>query len=204
MALTTLARLKAHLGITTNTDDVKLENILEGSSAFVEQWFNNVGRAIAKVVGQTDLIDGRDSPRIFTRFRPIITVTSVHEDQNQDFIPASLLDPDTFRVYKEIGMIKLAHINPRREFFHGPHAFFFWGTQNIQVIYDAGFEVVPQDIQQAIVMIAAAFRGQAGREDKKSERLGDYGYTLAEIEKMPAVQGLLANYLTPVVTGFGV
>lgn len=53
---------------------------------------------------------------------------------------------------------------------------------NITITYNAGYSIIPFDIEWAVIsMIGRIFR-QKGNEGLKSEKLGDYSYTLADID----------------------
>lgn len=84
--------------------------------------------------------------------------------------------PDTpiydFTVYKEGGKeMGILHRN----------AGWSGGTMNIYVTYDAGYTTVPYDVQQACIELITQWYNRAQHDvSLKSERLGDYSYTLGD------------------------
>ena len=76
------------------------------------------------------------------------------------------------------------------------------GTMNLRVDYSAGYASIPDPIQQACAMLAAAIYEQAQRETgMTSERIGPYAATYSEtvrqLVKSPAIATLIAPYRDP-------
>lgn len=222
--LVSLIELKEFLGIGVDdtSSDKKLQIILTSLDAWMVEEFRQYGLQLKKKVDITELRDGESFSHIFTRLRPILQVQSVHVSPagpNQVFDATTLVPDDQYVVYLEEGRIQLVGgellfltvATPR---FAPERNVFSRGRQNIQVIYDAGFEPVPQDIRLATMASIDNFNTRAGKTGFKSEKLGDYTYTLRESEKgaeagtsVPKdmvfeLKLLLSHYLKPTfVTG---
>lgn len=220
MALVTLPELKAYLGVTVDTSDVKLRMILESMSDWIVEEFKNYGLLLGNNA-LTELRDGAGDPFVFTKFRPIIGVTSVHvsaSGPDQVFDSTTLVPADEYVVKGTEGKVELvlgsltffgAHHRPARE--HQPSIFRF-GIQNIQVIYNVGFNPIPKDIKLALMTVVDSFNTRAGKTGFKSEKLGDYSYTLREAQKIGSAESstptgmafelklLLSHYLKPTFT----
>lgn len=76
---------------------------------------------------------------------------------------------------------------------------FPYGMQNLRIRYRAGFETVPEDIQQAAGEVVAAMYRRSLQDGRiQSERLGEYSYSLATAamnDGLPAsARGILSRY----------
>lgn len=201
MALVTLPELKEFLGIKTDDQDVKLRLILESMSDWIQEEFKSYGLLLGDNV-LTELRDGTSDPFFFTRFRPINSVTSVHvsaSGPDQVFDATTLVPNNEYVVKGGEGKVELvlgsliffgAHHRPARE--HQPSIFRF-GIRNIQVIYNAGLNPIPKDIKLALLTVVDSFNTRAGKTGFKSEKLGDYSYTLRETEKLGSAESLTAT-----------
>ena len=195
MALTitdSLVELKAYLGITDTSQDVKLRIIL----AAIEEWlaaeFELYGLKL-NAEDITELRDGRNLDHIFTKFRPINSVATIHVSNDQVFDATTIVDTEDFRVIGEQGLIRAAREFTRFPFFTSEFqtrftafqtGLFPFGVQNVQVVYNAGFgPKIPKQIQLAIFTVVDSYKERAGKGAFKSERLGEYSYTLREADK---------------------
>ena len=80
------------------------------------------------------------------------------------------------------------------------------------MIYKAGLDPIPKDIKLALMTVVDSFTTRAGKTGFKSEKLGDYSYTLREAEKLGGAESLtpigmafelkllLTHYLKPTFT----
>ncbi len=191
--LVSLVELKEFIGIggDDTSSDKKLQLILTSLDAWMTEEFKQYGLQLKKKVDITELRDGESLGHFFTRLRPIIQVQSVHVSPagpNQVFDATTLVPVERYVVYPEEGRVQLVGgelffltvATPR---FAPERNVFARGHQNIQVIYDAGFEPVPQDIRLAVMTSIDNFNTRAGKTAFKAEKLGDYSYTLRESEK---------------------
>jgi hypothetical protein len=187
-----LAELKAYLGIEDETQDVKLQLILDAIEEWLAAEFELYGLKL-KTETLIELRDGKNLDHIFTKFRPIISVATIHVSNDQTFDATTLVDVVDYRVIGEQGLIRAA-----REFTRFPFSvndfpsrttafqtgLFPKGVQNVQVVYDVGFGVkVPKQVQLATFTVIDSFSQRAGKGAFKSERLGEYSYTLREGDK---------------------
>jgi len=189
MSIATIAELKTYMGITDALQDAKLTQVLAGVEAFVTTQAALVGHQLEKKASITEYQDGEDGERVFTSLRPILSVASVHVSQAATWDATTLLAAQYYRVYKGPGIIR------RTDEFTFPD-----GVQNVRVIYDAGYDPVTADLKLGILSFAAAVAVQAGKDGYESEKLGDYSYAMASLEKMPSIKVLLDPYINkPVV-----
>ena len=78
------------------------------------------------------------------------------------------------------------------------------GIRNIRIVYTGGYSTLPDDLQNAVAMIAASMYQRSLRDQTlKQERVGDWGWTAADGSTNsipPAAQELLAAYKRPSVS----
>ena len=105
----------------------------------------------------TEYHDGGSASIILER-RPLISVTSVHDDTSHEFGSDVLVTAtDYFTDRVELAIVR----KKSGKFQHGS------GT--LKVIYDAGFETVPQDVRRlAVELVVAAHSRRANPEMKSS------------------------------------
>ena len=202
---TSLPELKAYLGIEDDAQNVKLQLILDAIEEWLADEFELYGlKLLSEDV--TELRDGQNLDHIFTKFRPINSVATIHVSNQQVFDATTLVDVDDFRVIGEQGLIRAA-----REFTRFPFGeddfptrftafqtgLFPMGVQNVQVVYNAGFGLkLPKQVQLAVFTAVDSYSQRAGKGAFKSERLGEYSYTLRETDKATGgSQGLLGGAL---------
>lgn len=202
MAIAALAEVKEYLNIPVSdtSQDARLQIILDASEDWIRNKFADFGLLIERDKNdRTELHDGGfvtgvsffphfrhqqhfhfDTPQdlpadhVFLKLRPVASITSVHESRagkDQVFDTTTQISADDFVVIPDQGLIRL--LNGLR---------FDRGFQSIQVIYKAGFQPVPNDIKLALLIAVDQFVSKTGKGSLKSEKLGEYSYTLKDIE----------------------
>lgn len=195
MSVAVLSDLKTHLQIPVGntTRDAQLTAILAGTEDLVLKLAADVGIQIVKETGLEALLDGGDSTRLFLPLRPVIAVTSVQLSSDQvwgtEEAPENVVEATKYRWYPRIGMIKRVD-----------GSVWTMGAQNVRVIFSAGYDPTPVGVKHGIVTLAAVLSGQAGKEGIASEKIGDYSYSLQDLEQTsPGAYKLLAPYITRIV-----
>lgn len=147
----TLENLKSYLDITGNGEDSKLQPLLDGVLAFLEREYK-----IFPAKEITEYYNWDGTRKIFLKFRPFNTLTSVHVKIGpDDRSPA-----ETVEEYKDMGML---HVN-----FNMPK-----GYNNIRIIYNAGYTPFPDDVNLATLQLCAYQYRSIGLENIQSERVDD-------------------------------
>lgn len=132
--LTTLDNVKNYLRIKTENDDELLKRMISSCSKLIESWLNRTITA----ENYNEVFSGNEGVYHFCKNRPIISVGNV-------FINGHELSPSEFCADEEC-----VYLN--NNLF--PH-----GIKNILVNYNAGYETVPEDIEQACIeMIAIKYK----------------------------------------------
>lgn len=182
--LTTLAKLKTHLGIAVSdtTEDVLLNQIL----AEIDQvCFRFMKRPQASFVSAaaTEYYDGSGRDTLILKRRPVTAVASVWVD-NKGFYGQA---PDAFPT-SSLLTVGVDYVSPSLAESEENAGLLLcvsdcWptGRGNIKVTYTAGYSTIPDDLTLAANLLAAAVRksaasGQAG--PLASETLGEYSYTV--------------------------
>ena len=191
--LATLDMVKTYLSLKpTNTrHDAQLMMMLLACDSWVLSMANQNGRKLVAEESMIEFFDGQGSPRLFLKYRPVIQVREIRQDPavRPSWDHTVIVPPECYRVYPEHGIVKRADLTdwPR-------------GMQNIRVIYDAGYLIVPAQITKGVIMFTAFLYGQAGTDGKSQERIGEYQYMSLTADQVPGLKLMIETFLqTPTV-----
>lgn len=122
MQLTTIQRVRARLGKSTDTDDALLGQIIDGVSAAAEAF---MGRG-AEYVSRTEYHNADwHQRRVALRHFGRVTVTTVHNDPERTYGASALVDATDYVVDQETGIITFDYeLSP--------------GAQAVKVVYLGG------------------------------------------------------------------
>lgn len=146
--LTTIADVKADLGITSITDDALLTRYVAESSLEFAAVCNRVFglETVAELMRPTSALDV-----LVMRRRPIVAITSIVEDDD------AALTVDDYELDKAAGMIWRLESDCRRR----------WYANKLVVTYQAGYALpgsAPRDLQKAVRAIVKAQYLSKGRD----------------------------------------
>ena len=139
-------------------DEPQVERLINSISSRVEK--SITGRFL-NVKNHTKYYDGKCRITIPLDEYPVNSVTGLYMDPSRVFDSDSLIDPSKYFVNSESGIIELYEdVTP-------------WGVKTIKVLFNAGFETIPEDLQQAVAETITwnlgRFRGQGiGVEDQSA------------------------------------
>ena len=138
MALTTLSAAKTQLKIADAiTDyDARVNALIAVASQRISSYCNRVFEPAT----YTETFDGRRQNEVLLSQFPITSITSVHIDSSRVFGATSLLPVDDYDADTDTGMVRFHNGNLPS------------GSKNIQIVYDAGYAVIPADLDYACVM----------------------------------------------------
>lgn len=110
----------------------------------------------------TEYLDGPtldDAEAIKLGVRPVVSVTTIHDDPDWSYGSGDLVDSGDYTVDLAMGVV---HLNPTAS-----HA---WSTSKraIKVVYVAGYATVPADIKQAACLTVAHWYRLTTRQGKTS------------------------------------
>ena len=169
--LTSVANIKTYLGITSSAYDTKLAQILIAADSAVHQYcdrdsfFTNTytnerysGRAM-----------GLNAGLVCLRNIPVNSIASItmHPDNSQ---VSTTYTGSSFTYESMTGMVQFSEGATNMQSFD-------LGFRNIAVTYGAGYTTIPDDLDAACAMVAAAmFNLSQTSAGMKSEKIGDYAY----------------------------
>ena len=138
-ALTSLASVKSHLNISVTTQDTTLERMINAASNKIEKFLD---RKILKRA-YTEYQDGRANDRIVLRQWPCDKPTELWDDISGKFTDSSnQLDTEEYVTEGDpaIGVVLLGGLRFSR------------ANKNIKIVYQAGYDTVPYDIEEACIL----------------------------------------------------
>lgn len=185
--LTNIANVKNWAGVLTTNDDQIVQDIVTAFSGYVLQLTARgnsdgsvpTGSPFVTPQNYDEIYDGNGNDRLPLNNWPVTAITSVNDtgvpipqstSMNQ---PGWVIDQShKFLVLRGGGFTNLT--DPRRvagRFFRGRVGFTL-GTQNVEVVYSAGFAAVPQDLE----MVA---RKVCGLNYKRRQWIGQRSQAMA-------------------------
>ncbi len=188
--LTNAANVKEYLGLSGSDDDTFIGNLIDRASEGIE----NYCRRKFTSTQHTEYYDGRGEPRLVLNQRPIISVTSVHDDLDRAFGGGALIDSSDYITRDDEGVIEYLS---SASTFPGTGACFYDGQLNVKVVYTAGYATIPTDVEQACIMLCALLytRGKQQADGITSESHGGaYSVTYAGMAMTGEIKELLAPY----------
>ena len=162
--LTSLANVKQYLSITGSALDDFLTAFIARATAAIQDYCQYTFFQET----YTELHDGRNEDIIILHERPIISVTSVHDDVDRNFSAEHLIDPSDYYPDLKSGIIERTD-----------GGVFYPNRRNVQVIYEAGYAVIPNGLETACVyLVAHWFRGRTtiGKKSKTIKDAGNVSY----------------------------
>jgi len=189
--LTTLAAVKAELGVTGNGDDARLSGYIKQASDAVVSFCNRV--FAQETVSETLRLDQRRDELILSRY-PVTALASIVENG------VTLATAD-YEVEADTGAL-------RRLRDDGPWS---WPQGKIVVVYTAGFvlpgatgRTLPQDIERAAIMLIGRYASVTPQDQLlRRETVEGIGSTelfqLGSSGVPPEVEALLSRYRLPAI-----
>ncbi len=152
--LTEKSKVKNYLGISDILNDALFDDLCAGISRFITDF---IDRDIEKGT-TTEYFDGRET--VIVKNYPIISVTSIRHNVGTQAEPNwYMIDPINYVVYKFEGKIVIAGGLVR-------------GLQNIEIVYEAGYLVIPEDIEMVATQLVAKMFETRKAQGKLKEALG--------------------------------
>lgn len=179
-ALTTLNAAKDYLEIplANTAQDGRIERAINAASQMFERWTSRK----LKLQSLTEQHDGKGSNTVVLSEWPARKPTRVCVDSSWTFDPGDDLDDGDFDVFGEGTLVLRTGSFPR-------------GTRNVRVEYQAGYEVVPADLEEACLLMVDFL--YAHRNDRRAgiKAKTKNGETISYIDGIPTnVAVLLEPY----------
>ena len=210
MSLDTLANVKTRLGITGSADDTFLGLLQDSADAWIA---NFTGQNFAGG-SFTEYFPGNTEFLPLANF-PVASVTSVNVDPAQVFGSGTIIDPTTYVVHTERGVIQSLvgpFVVPIRHIGLVNAAVQNWtrSPRAVQVIYSTATGAVPNDVKAAYATLVGAWYREVKTEvatnfqNIDQQRLGDLMVLYRRQDSVlptvpPEVIRLLAPYRTPTI-----
>lgn len=172
-----LSEIKEYLGLAGVTEH---DDLLEALSLSVSAWIERyTGRKFEQATA-TEYFDG-GTKELFLGSFPIISVTSVKQNVGTQNTPVwQTISAEEYVKYFPTGVILHTSVFPS-------------GDQNIEVVYVAGYAVLPEDIKHLAKELIGRRFNQRKAQGIKAESIGsariDWNTELTEEQKM-----ILENY----------
>jgi hypothetical protein len=143
-----------------------VELFINAGSQFIER---ETDRKI-KQQTHTDIKHGRKSNLILFRQWPVTAVTSLHVDSEASYGSDTLVDPSEYRIGDEGNSLVLLN----RSF---PN-----GYNNIKVVYTAGYDPVPSDLQNACLWLVTWYYTTRENKDigRPRKSKGDESFDISQ------------------------
>lgn len=132
--LVTTAEVKTYLGLTGSTHDTLIDELIDITSEFLENYCNTTFSSTAT----TDKIDGGEE-FLITTLAPIISITSITD--NEDSTTVTATDYDFYvksgRIYRVNDAVLFPTNQPK----------WYSGRQRYTVVYQSGYAAVPEAVK---------------------------------------------------------
>lgn len=143
--LTTTAKVKNFLKITSTGDDTHIGTLITSMSDYIR----TITDRDLYSKSYTEYYDGSGKNTLQLDNYPITVLTSIYDDTDYEFGADTEITSDDYffnadTKYSKRGVLLLNGCN------------FTEGQQNIKVTYTAGYETIPTDLDQACVRLTAA------------------------------------------------
>lgn len=178
MSLTSLTKVKLHLGISGSGEDDLLNQLIAEVDTVIQ---NYTGRKSFESGVRTEYLDGNGKDELFLGHCPLTDVTGVWVDSDGYYGKGTDAFPD------ESEWEEGSYFVPYSEEADEDNASMLvalnrvWteGRGNIKVTYTAGYETIPTDLELAANMLVALMRkGAEAGGPLESESLDRYSYKL--------------------------
>jgi uncharacterized phiE125 gp8 family phage protein len=158
------AKEQLHIGVSESDFDDQLINLVNRGYKILE---NYIGHQI-KSATYTEYYNGDDTGELMLRNWPIVSITSIHIDQDGDrsWESDELINSANYYYDADNGIIEFVQATGT-----GP-TWFEPGIKNIKVIYVAGYATIPNELVHALVMYVAWLFNRTATEGTTTMALG--------------------------------
>jgi len=181
MAICTLNNVKDRLGITGTKEEV--DSVLESLIDEVSKLFETYCDRIFDSAEYTEYYNGEGRSWLYPKHYPITSVSGIWDDSDWDWETTDLIDSTYYRIDNDSRAVVLRDYT-LCDF-----------TQNIKIIYTAGYSTIPLDLRLACVVETCRLYNRRMKGHVSDETLPDgqnLTYDLALFT--PAVAEILNKY----------
>ena len=169
-ALTTLAKVKQHLGITSSDDDALLTDLINSITAYIENACG--GRRFKETTYTNELYDGDDFDNwLYLKQYPITGLTKVEYNNGTTDNPdwKENTEGKDYEKYFERGAL---YLSTKYE-----------GKRNYRITYKAGYAEIPDDLEILANKLVGKIYDKRKSEGKSSVSLAGASITWANFTK---------------------
>lgn len=184
-SLVSLEEVKNFIGMSgavADTDDL-LEDLINRVSIIFESYMNR--NILSREY--TEYHDGKGSMVLFPKQPEITTVSGIWDDYDWEWTDDDLVDSDNYMVVDEVYVVfKNMSLNNY--------------TQNVKIIYSAGYTSTPDDLVQACITEVARMYKNKNQVDITSKTLSDGTVVFSGKRFLPLTYITLKKYKRLVTT----
>ena len=173
--LTTVANLKAWLGITGSTDDALLARLVTAASQWVQNWLSRDLLSAAR----SEVRNGTGSATMVLANRPVTAVASLMI--NGQAVPASSGHSQPGYFFSDSTLFLRGYTFTR-------------GQGNVTVSYTAGYASIPPELEQACIELISVRYRERDRIGHVSKSLGGETVTFSQKDAPDSVITILKQY----------
>ena len=177
--LTTYANVKEYLGLTDDNDEDFIGNLITRASDFIAKYC----RRIFEAADYTEYHDGTSNKSICLKQYPVNSITSLHDDLNREYGADYLIASTDYVIDEDAGILTLDGYR------------FGVGLKNIKVVYNAGYETIPANLEQACIELVSMKFNTKETDGIKSEKIGSYSVSYSEAEIPATIKATLTKYI---------
>jgi len=176
-ALITIADVYEFLSVSGSDDDVLMQNLIDRKTEQFEQYCQLDSFYVADY---TEYYDGDYSSYLFVKNFPINSITEIAVDADWVWGSDSTVTATDYRI------VEKNHIANK--------SYFSEGLQNIKVQYNAGYSVIPADIQEAMIEEVSRTYHRRKEIDVFIKTIQDGSQHRIPSGLMPGTKAILAKY----------
>jgi len=165
------------ISVESSPDDTLIQNLIDRKTIMFK---NYCGVDSFYIADYTEYYDGKDSQYLFVKNNPINSITEIAIDSDWVWGTDAIIDPIDYRIVE----------NRYVAYKSG----FYIGLQNIRVIYNSGYSVIPLDLKE--VFIEEVWRNYKRRkeQDVLIKTLQDGSTHFVPSGLMPSTKQVLNKY----------
>lgn len=180
-SLVSLDNIKKFMGMTGSTSDGDdlLEDLINRVSTLFESYMNE--HILSR--SYTEYHDGKGVYVLFPKHSPITSITSIHDDYDWDYLDADLIDSDDYTIVNDNYIALKTAVSSFADY-----------TQNVKIIYTAGYLTVPDDLIQACITEVSRAYNNRLEVDVTSRTLSDGSVSYSAKTFLPLTITTLNRY----------
>jgi len=177
-AIATVSEIYQYVSVTSSDDEALLQNLIDRKTDMIEKY---CGLDSFYIADYTEYYDGNGTPYLFVKNNPVNSVSLIAQDSDWVWGTDSEVDTADYRIVDDK--------------YIAYKYYFTCGLQNVKVIYNSGYSVIPLDLKE--VLIEEVWRNFARRKemDVLIHTLNDGSVHYTPSGLMPSTKQVLSKYM---------